>query len=279
MKTNGLFNSEDVAAENETQESFSADFFDMAQDEKTLRVKLEELGRLPLGFDVRWLLPLLKHKSSDVRLLAVKNIGKDKPEFLLDDLRRFAQSENNTLVRREAVSAIGRMRSQRAIPVLTNFLHDQDAKIVLQAIRGLLPFKTFPKVQDGFATLANHPNELIQDVIHRAIETEQSKTATIETQHHVSAAFLKNLLVHGDVREILPSIPNDSIHLTFTSPPYYNARDYTIYQSYEGYLQLLADIFKEVHRVTKEGRFFALNTSPVLVPRMSCSHSSTRYAR
>jgi DNA modification methylase len=38
------------------------------------------------------------------------------------------------------------------------------------------------------------------------------------------------------------------------------------------------DVFREVHRITKEGRFFVLNTSPVLVPRMSRQHASKRYA-
>ncbi len=72
-------------------------------------------------------------------------------------------------------------------------------------------------------------------------------------------------------------MPDESVHLTFTSPPYYNARDYTIYKSYEHYLEFLVSIFKEVHRITKEGRFFVLNTSPVLIPRMGRSHASKRY--
>jgi DNA modification methylase len=32
-----------------------------------------------------------------------------------------------------------------------------------------------------------------------------------------------------------------------------------------------------VHRVTKEGRFFILNTSPIIIPRVSRQHSSKRY--
>lgn len=72
-------------------------------------------------------------------------------------------------------------------------------------------------------------------------------------------------------------MPNESIHLTFTSPPYYNARDYSIYVSYEAYLDFLTEVFKEIHRVTKEGRFFVVNTSPVIVPRVSRAHSSRRY--
>jgi len=34
-------------------------------------------------------------------------------------------------------------------------------------------------------------------------------------------------------------VPDESIHLTFTSPPYYNARDYSIYKSYNDYLDFL----------------------------------------
>ena len=36
-------------------------------------------------------------------------------------------------------------------------------------------------------------------------------------------------------------------------------------------------VFEETHRITKEGRFLVVNTSPVIVPRISRSHSSKRY--
>jgi len=39
----------------------------------------------------------------------------------------------------------------------------------------------------------------------------------------------------------------------------------------------LESVFKEVYRVTKEGRFFVLNTSPVIISRASRQHSSRRY--
>jgi len=39
----------------------------------------------------------------------------------------------------------------------------------------------------------------------------------------------------------------------------------------------LENVFKEVHRVTKEGRFFVLNTSPIIIPRISRAHASKRY--
>jgi DNA modification methylase len=89
---------------------------------------------------------------------------------------------------------------------------------------------------------------------------------------------MKNVVICGDVLEILKFVPDESIHLTFTSPPYYNARDYSIYPSYKEYMLFLAEVFKEVYRVTKEGRFFILNTSPVIIPRVSRQHSSKRYS-
>ena len=90
--------------------------------------------------------------------------------------------------------------------------------------------------------------------------------------------WLANRLIHGDARELLARLPDESIHLTFTSPPYYNARDYSVYQSYEAYLGFLEAVFAELHRVTKEGRFLVVNTSPVIVPRAGRQHESRRYA-
>ena len=277
MSSGLLFEAEVAETSSSEKKSFTAADISRDLNEKVLQKRLEKLGRLPEDFDERCLLDLLSHVSPDIRLLAVKNLGKLKREKLYERLRLFALAENNTLARREAVSALGRLKTPRAIPTLINFLHDQDAKIVLQAVRALLPYrKDYPKVQEGFALLEEHPNELVRDAIAQ-ISMPKPRVEARDAKHHVSANFLKNLLVHGDVREVLPCIPDESIHLTFTSPPYYNARDYTIYNSYEEYLQLLANIFREVHRVTKEGRFFVLNTSPVIVPRMSRSHSSTRY--
>lgn len=246
--------------------------------EQTLRFVLDNLGRLPPNFDPNPFLNLLKHEYPKVRLLAVKNLGKLKEVTLLDAISEFAMGEPNTTARREAVSTIGRMRTPKAIPLLIEFLNDPDPKVVLQAIRGLIIFKMRPEVQSALAPLANHPNELIQDVINQELSAKTESKQEKQPTHSKSLDALKNVLVHADVRDVLSATPDESVHLTFTSPPYYNARDYTLYQSYEAYLQFLADIFREVHRITKEGRFFVLNTSPIIVPRMSRAHSSKRYA-
>ena len=259
---------------------FFKDALAPTRDEAALLFLLDNLGKLPAGFNGALFIPLLAHTNPKIRILAAKNVGKLKDEKFLIELSQFAANEENTFARREAISAIGRMRSEKAIPILIEFLADVDPKVVLQALRGLLYFKEKPEVQTALDSLREHPNELIRE--HFASEVK-NKSARLQNgkkdlHHPTSPDVLKNVIVHTDVQEALKVIPDESIHLTFTSPPYYNARDYTIYQSYAAYLDFLTAIFKETHRITKEGRFFVLNTSPVIVPRISRAHSSKRYA-
>ena len=249
-------------------------------DEPALLSLLNNLGKLPAGFNGELFIPLLMHTNPKIRMLAAKNVGKLKNERFLTELSQLAATEKNTFARREAISAIGRMRSEKAILILIEFLTDADPKVVLQALRGLLYFKEKPEVQTALDSLSEHPNELIREHLASEVKNKSARSHGIKKdQHHPSSPDpLKNVIVYADVQETLKVIPDESIHLTFTSPPYYNARDYTIYQSYEAYLDFLTAIFKETHRITKEGRFFVLNTSPVIVPRISRAHSSKRYA-
>ena len=70
----------------------------------------------------------------------------------------------------------------------------------------------------------------------------------------------------------------DCVHLTCTSPPYYNAKAYAQWSTYDKYLQFLEDIFREVYRVTEQGRMCAVNLSPVIQARESRAHESKRLA-
>ncbi len=178
------------------------------------------------------------------------------------------------MVRREAVSGIGRLRNRTATNYLVELLDDQDPKVVLQAIRGLLVFKNDPKIIEEIKKKKDHPNETVRFFI----KTELFPSKTNNHGDHCSVNLsLRDVVVHGDVLETLKYVPEESIHLTFTSPPYYNARDYSIYSSYSEYLAFLEKVFLEVYRVTKEGRFFVVNTSPIIIPRISRSYSSKRY--
>lgn len=237
---------------------------------------LEKLGRLENGNSREPLLSLLNNPNESIRSLAVKNLAKLSDISLLPIFDKFASFDDSTEVRREAVSAIGRLRNKKAIPSMIRFLKDKDPKVVMQAIRGLLIFSYMDDIKKELRKMLAHPNELIHEVINK--ELNGMNNGLKNSQPHDSfPLFLKNTIVHGDVQEIIKHVPDESIHLTFTSPPYYNARDYSIYQSYNEYLSFLEKVFKEVHRITKEGRFFVLNTSPIIIPRISRAHASKRY--
>ena len=100
---------------------------------------------------------------------------------------------------------------------------------------------------------------------------------TKDLSHKLSPDFLKNAVVKADVVEALSLIPTESVHLTFTSPPYFNARDYAHFPTYQDYLLFLRRTFSEVYRVTKPGRFCIVNTSPIIIPRPSRCLSSKRF--
>ncbi len=242
---------------------------------KALIKLLDRIGRLNADFDSKPLLNLLKHKNERIRSLAVKNLAKIGDSSLIHVFVNLIENDNSSIVRREAASAIGRLRDSSNKQILFKYLNDSDPEIILQAMRGLLVFKKEKDVQEKLQKLANHPNEIIQDVIKKEFHSNSSKG--FDPNHVKSPDFMKNTVVHGDVRNILKVVPNESVHLTFTSPPYYNARDYSIYSSYQEYLSLLEQVFKEVHRITKEGRFFLLNTSPIIIPRVGRQYSSKRY--
>ena len=268
------FNKESIEhLKNDTQ-AFTR--FLQEKNDSTIIFVLEKFGRLNNGYSKKPLLSLLNKENETIRLLAIRNLAKLGDIALLDTLAKFAHDDDSTEVRRESTSAIGRLRNKKAIPTLIDLLSDNDPKVVMQAMRGLLVFSKNRQVKKEIKKLVNHPNEQIKELAEKEIN-RTSRQKESDKKHSEYPSYLKDTVVHGDVIDILHHVPDESIHLTFTSPPYYNARDYSIYRSYEDYLRFLESVFIQVHRITKEGRFFVLNTSPIIIPRISRSHSSKRF--
>lgn len=240
-----------------------------------IKLTLNKLGRLPDDFDTTLFIRLFEHSDSEIRLLAVKNLGKIADIEHLKKMKELIENEDDSMVIRETYSSIGRIKKEEIIPILVDGLSNPDPKIVLQCIRGLLRFKQKKEIWEKLNDLREHENEIISDFIN--VELIDKSDYDYKKKKEIRIKEIENILVCGDAREVLRLVPDESIHLTFTSPPYYNARDYSIFKSYEMYLDFLVEIFTEVHRITKEGRFFVLNTSPVIIPRISRKHSSKRY--
>ncbi len=87
-----------------------------------------------------------------------------------------------------------------------------------------------------------------------------------------------NKIYNMDCMEGLKQMPNSSIHLVVTSPPYFNAKNYSFWETYESYLKWVQDIFTQCYRVLKDGRMCCVNISVIIQPRSKRSEESKRIA-
>ncbi len=70
-------------------------------------------------------------------------------------------------------------------------------------------------------------------------------------------------LILGDSKLALKSFSDNSIHLAVTSPPYFNAREYSQWPTLQAYLDDMKNIFIEVFRVLDNHHVFVLNVGDV----------------
>jgi DNA modification methylase len=72
-------------------------------------------------------------------------------------------------------------------------------------------------------------------------------------------------IIHGDCRDVMPTLPSDSFDCIVTSPPYYWARDYGVdgqmghEDTPQEFVDALAGVFDECRRVLKETGVVWLN--------------------
>lgn len=73
------------------------------------------------------------------------------------------------------------------------------------------------------------------------------------------------VVLHGDTRDIIRRLPDNSFQCVVTSPPYWGVRDYGVHgqigaeAELDAYLDTLVAIFREVRRVLKPNGTFWLN--------------------
>jgi DNA modification methylase len=99
------------------------------------------------------------------------------------------------------------------------------------------------------------------------IEKQQKKVEKLASEEKINVAFSD--LSHGITKhqiytrdnKSVPEIETDSVHLAVTSPPYFNAREYSNWVTLDDYLNDMSKSFEEVFRVLKPGRKFCLNIS------------------
>lgn len=119
--------------------------------------------------------------------------------------------------------------------------------------------------------LKNNPNikEVINDFIKIYIEsTKQDYQSQYETTNLILIDFLEQKddgvkIIWGNCLNALQGMKSESIHLMVTSPPYYNAREYSQWKNLNEYLDEMRLIIKEAYRVLDNHRVFVFNVGDI----------------
>ncbi|MGP1414810.1 MAG: DNA-methyltransferase [Treponema sp.] len=74
---------------------------------------------------------------------------------------------------------------------------------------------------------------------------------------------VKTKIIWGDALKVLKKMKSESIHLMVTSPPYYNARDYSHWNNLDEYLLDMRHIIREAYRVLDNHRVFVWNVGDI----------------
>lgn len=208
---------------------------------------------------------------------SIKRLGLEKSDSNLTILlNMFMQEELSIDIKREIVSSIGRQKNNDKI---YDFLKQESFKkhymeVIYQMFRTCL-YKSkedarFADLRDEI--LRHYNNEVMQKMLEYYLFRQQKKTTSKHTRQ-----IIKSSLLVGDNRTTLSRIQEQQIQLIFTSPPYYNARLYSDYKSYQDYLDSMLETLKQCYRILEDGRFILINVSPVITKRVGREFESIRY--
>ncbi len=205
----------------------------------------------------------------------IKRLGLIKGDDNLKILMELYNTVDDIELKREIVSSIGRQTNDKIILefIKKNVYGCGFMELVYQMYRTCLYKgkinKNFEELGDEIKKFFN--NEVL-DKMRRYYDYRQTRKKIL---HNVK--YSAPILLQGDNIETLQKLEKNSVQLIFTSPPYYNARTYSNYHSYQDYLNTMHKTLVACQRVLEDGRFIIYNVSPVISKRPGREFESTRY--
>ena len=208
----------------------------------------------------------------------IKELGLKKSDENLDLLISMFNSNNfNIELKREIVSSIGRQKNDEKILnfIKNNVYSCNIMELVYQMYRTCLYKQKnnydFYKLGDDIY------NYFDNEVLIKMKEYYEYKSKSLSSNTNRIKKITKPTLLCGDNINTIKKIPDAEVQLIFTSPPYYNAREYSNYKSYKEYLNKMFLTLNECNRVLEDGRFIIINISPVITKRVGRDFESIRY--
>lgn len=211
----------------------------------------------------------------NITITEIKKLGKEKSKKNLKNLIDLYHDTEKVELKREIVSSIGR-QNKTDIETVYKFIKDNVFKknymdVIYQFYRTILyNYSDFRFMKLGEKVEKFYDNEVIYKMKKYKLEKKIKRNKK-------NKIIKKATLLEGDSKKTLKKIKDVSIQLVFTSPPYYNAKEYSDYNSYKNYLEELKNIFLECCRILEDGRFIIVNISPVITKRPGREFESMRY--
>lgn len=158
------------------------------------------------------------------------------------------------------------------------------------------PARFIPELPEKYIKLFSHRGETVLDpfcgsgttnLVARQLERNSVGIDVNPYSTDMALARLRNQelengtrhqLVTGDSRNVMKAIPEGSVDLVVTSPPYFDVVDYNHDDShqlgnlheYDGFLQAMRESFQEVLRTLKPGGYAVVNTQDLFKKNAKC---------
>ncbi len=119
-----------------------------------------------------------------------------------------------------------------------------------------------------YSNVAGDRREIIEGFIETYYETVKYFFQNEHSHDEALDAFIRTepqraKILWGDCLEFLRRMKSESIQLMVTSPPYYNAREYSQWKDIDQYLADMENIIREAYRVLDNHRPFVFNVGDI----------------
>ena len=215
--------------------------------------------------------------TTSITIPYIKSLGKDRNDENLSLLIDLYKDSNLSLeLKREVISSIGRQNDKARVAAFieSNFKNPLNSMdMIYQFYRTCLYNYELNAFKEIASNIENYyENEIIYKM-KDFYNFKKNKNKFIQ----IPSEFSKPTLLIGDCSVTLKKVKEKSVKLIFTSPPYYNAREYSVYKSYQEYLDKMKNVLTECYNVLEDGRFIIINVSPVITKRPGREFESIRY--
>jgi len=207
----------------------------------------------------------------DLNIKGFTNKGKDKLIELINEKQTQNQDKDSSL-NVNANENIDNSQSDADVsnevvsakPVFINLYHNN-----IDQLKTILSEDLLELLEKEYDFKENNPKNIYDFIdAYRNVIKQKLNIETSFTNYELVTRITNNptniKIVWGNCLDNLKKMPSESVGHIVTSPPYYNAREYSTWANLKEYLDNMREIIQECYRVLDNHRVFVFNISDVV---------------